>query len=175
MAVSTSAGLEEGRYTPFLAQARSGGNGVVGTLSGAWSASGNGTGGGVTLGITMKAIAFGFRALIVPTLTTIEDTLSSAALMRFIWSTAGNRRLRASGDITQAVLPTQVSSVNYGQVEAAGIMVEGIDRSARTVFQAIWPTNTNLKSYRLRMFAVVYDAEQLERNGEVNGLLEGIR
>lgn len=175
MAVSTSVVMDPGGYVPLMQKVRFGPNGLVGTYSKSFNTTGAAGGGGVTISVTATRQMFGFAAIIVPTLIVSLDTLATPEGLRFLWIATGNRRVRLQADITQVITPVTVASINLGRLDVSGIMIEGRNKSEQNVFQAIWPTNTDGKIYQIKMFAMVYDAEMLEKHGQVAGLLEGIR
>lgn len=173
MAKTETAALTDGLFVPLMQGTRGGGGShPVGTLQGSVITTGNGTGGTVTLNLTMTAQGFGFRYIYVPTLLALFDDLSSPEAVAVIWA-AVTRRLQS--DFLLSVLPIATSPGNAGNLEPAGVMLEGVDATPVIGIQAIWSTNTNTKTYRMNVFGMVYDAELLERSGEVTGLLEGLR
>lgn len=165
-----------GLYVPFRGFDREAG--PVGTLFVDVSATGDGSGGTVTLGITMKRLEFGFHPIWVPTRVSSLDGLASPEAVEFMFRSSGNERL--NGDLREPALGVAVAGGNnLAAFNQLGVAVEPTNETAATVLQCLWSTNTNAVVYHLHAFGVLYDAEALAR-GKRSGkapdvLLGGVR
>ncbi len=137
--------------------------GIVGTLSVAATATGDGSGGVVNLILSMNGTEFGFKFMFVPTLVSFRDGLATAVDVRLQW--LGNNE-RITGGLTvgteRRASMVAAGGENVGQLEGSHPIVAiptNPDGVARNVVQAIWGTNTNATSYNMFMYGVLYDEE----------------
>lgn len=176
MSVTTDVAVSGGTYIPFRTARRGGvaGRDAVGTLSVDIETVGNGTGGTVTLGMTMARGNFGFHALWVPTRITVVDTLATAEVVVIAFVSAGNDRLR--GPLDEAVLSIdRGDDRNIGVAKEFAILIDPGSRVEGQVLSALWQSNTDTKSYHLHAYGAIYDAEIIAREGGVSELVAGLR
>jgi len=174
MAVSNTETIESGIYTPYFQRKRGGegGQSPVGSVYKSLAVVGAAGGGGVTLNFSMGRLTFGFRAIIVPTLIVTEDTLATAEVVKLNY-VSNNRRINVSTDwVTLAIAGP---SGNFAKFEDSGLILEREPLAAAGVLGVDWSTNTDTKSYAARMFAAVFDAELIEKEGSVSDFLAGVR
>lgn len=176
MSISNNVEMGDGIYVPFFQKVRGGERGTspVGTVKAAVTDTGDMSGGTVTIGLVMRKLTFGFRALIVPTFICAIDNLAAAEAVRLVFS-EGNRRIGDAAVLEEGLLSVAVSGQNVAKFDPAGILWEKLDEGAATVVQAIWSTNTNTIVYNLRIVAAVFDAEVIEKKGSISDFLAGVR
>lgn len=177
MSVTSSTPSESGLYTPFRGFDREAG--AVGTLSVDAEATGDGSGGTVTIVISMKFEQFGFHSLWIPTRVSSLDNLASPEVVEFSFRSSGNDRL-AAGDLREAATALATGGANnVASFSALGVSIEVRSLTNVSVMQVRWTTNTNALLYHLHVFGILYDGEALAR-GKAAGkapeqLLGGVR
>lgn len=173
MAVSATRFVSAGLYTPYHTLGRGGSNGLVGSLSVDAEATGDSGGGSVTVALNMGRQEFGFPILWVPTVIAIRDNLAAAENVALIYDSTNNRRLAAS--FHEVVVGLRSGATNTALMSNVSIPVEGDAVAPAGIFAAIWPTNTDTKSYHLHMFGPVFDLQVIAKQGEIDLLAAGVR
>ncbi len=177
MTVSTNVTVAGGRYVPWRTAMRGGDMGTepVGTLEVDAGASGDVSGGTVSVGITINREEFGFPFLWVPTQITINDTLSTLENANMSYGSAGNERLNT--DVLDIiVMRSGAQSTNEGIGSIAAIPIEAVPGTVdgRCLF-TVWDTNENGKVYHMHVFGPVFDMQVIANQGGISELLSGVR
>ncbi len=176
MAVAQSRSVADvGLYVPYRGIDREAG--IVGTLAVDAEATGDGSGGAVTLLITMARQEFGFHPIWVPTRVSTFDQLATPEVVMFQFDPAGNERIADS--LREAKLALAGFGGSSAVFDKLGVPVEPDQVDTTSVLVAQWTTNETGDVYHLHAFGVVYDAEAMAR-GKVPGrtpdvLLGGVR
>ncbi len=179
MAIDADAAVGDagiGLYLAFRTPVRGGAEGhdPVGTLNADAVTIGDGSGGSVQLGLTMREQEFGFRPLWVPTHVMTLDTLATVQNVRIDFAAVGNRRL--IDDASEGVVPLEVSAdLQIAVAAQVAIVIEPSSAAGARVLRAVWGTNVNLKAHTLRAYGPVYDQELMARHGTVPDLVAGLR
>lgn len=177
MAVTTTSFASAGRYEPFHVVGRAGGDGrdPVGTLFIDANATGDATGGAVTINIAMGMNDFGFRMMFVPTFVSVQDALAAAEVMEFLYTSGGNKRITAN--VSQHILGIRggPSDVDVHVVTQLAMLIEPFTVAAADIMSARWATNTDTKAYHMHVFGVCYDAEVIAKEGGIPDLVAGLR
>lgn len=176
MSVDQARSVEvNGLYTPYRGFDRA--EGPVGTLSIDAEATGDGSGGTMTVRVIMSRIEFGFHPIWVVTRLNTLDGLAAAEAVLMRFAEAGNERLNA--DFNDAVLAVRQGALNVANMEHLGLVIEPDAVTDANVLIADWATNTNSVGYHLHAYGVLFDAEALARRKAfgkgVDPLLSGIR
>jgi len=175
MAVTATRFWTAGLFVPWMQRIRGGeGHGSpVGTLHMDAEATGDGSGGSVTIFIAGTREMFGFRALLVPTLISVSDALAAVSAVLIQWTAVGNRRL--SANINEVVTTVRVAGENHAILQEQGMTIEPPTDVNTNGFTVLWATNLNLAVYHFHVVASVYDLEIIEKYGTVDPLVAGIR
>ncbi len=178
MAVSTSRAVSTdgvGLYVPYRGFDREAG--IVGTLAVDAEVTGDGSGGAVTILITMARQEFGFHPIYVPTRVSSFDSLATPEVVMFQFDPAGNER------ISDSLRESSLAQAGFGGSSATfdklGVPIEPDQEASTSVLVCQWTTNENGDTYHLHVFGVVYDAEALARakrpGATPDQLLGGVR
>ncbi len=175
MAVANIVALADELYVPFRGTDRQAG--FVGSLQASAAVTGDATGGVADVSFTAQMDMFGFRPIIIPTRIVGFDDQAAATSIRLLYLPAGNERLKDT--INEQGLALTQSAVNTFNFTELSIPIDPDQEAATSVLQAVWAANVNLKVYTLRLFAIVYDREELAK-GKHKGktwdtLLGGVR
>ncbi len=173
MAVTTSVNISTGLYVPYAQQGRGGDrhNLPVASVQMAMTATGDGSGGAVTLQLTATRNDFGYKCLALLIEGSTRDGLSAAESVRLLALPNGNRRL---SDTIEFVMPsTAIGGANYTRVPRLNVPMDFDQVAIGAVVQVLWATNTNAVVYIARLLFHVYDAEYIEKYGQLPRLLEG--
>ncbi len=176
MAVSSTTQLADGNFTSFKGFYRS--SGPVGTFSFIQRDVGDATGGGLSLIMSMGRLQFGFHALIVPTIISIQDNLATPEAVELVYLST-NRRVQAVPDggtsLRDVLVPTAGASGNTGVFTGSKPILEVQDVGPVNVMNFIWSTNTDTAIYRVSVYGLVYDGEYQAKSplDFVNGPLAG--
>ncbi len=177
MSVSTTRFVSAiGLYTPFRGFDRE--VSAVGTLSLDAALTGDGTGGTITLSLSMERVEFGFHPILLVTRMSSLDGLATAEQVTVEYSSQGNERLNT--DIIETNLPVAgPGSSNIATYSRLGVPIEPNLAAGGDILIARWTTNTDTIVYHLHVFGVVYDAEAMARGyrpgRRADELLAGIR
>lgn len=176
MAVSTNQNMSNtsiGEYVPFHQAGRDNPSGIVGTLMANAEATGDATGGEVSITLRMRREEFGFPLLWVPTKIGVRDNLAAAEEVSMFYVASGNRRL--NDNFFEVQLAVRQGVTNAAILSNPSIAIEGLGPGQGDVFGATWSTNTDTKTYHLHMFGAVFDLQMLARMGRVEAFLAGLR
>ncbi len=177
MAVSTNQDVEDvGVYVPFRGVDRQAG--PVGTLMIPSVATGDATGGAVTITVRMKRLEFGFHPIFVPTRAhfTVNEAAAQEVLMSY--SAAGNERISSAfaEEVTSRITG---SGDNIGNLTLLEIPIEPSEDLAAAIMQCRFTLNTDTDTYNFNVFGVMYDAEAMakgKRQGaRIDMLMAGVR
>lgn len=176
MAIDVNRAFNTGLYTPFRGFDRD--VGPVGTMSVDVSATGDAGGGTVLINLTMERQEFGFHPIFVPTRCSSLDTLTTAEVVKFLFTGSGNERLK--GDVREARLAVAAAgSENIAAFEQLGVSIEPAITGDQVIMQMLWSTNEDGKAYHMHVFGILYDAEALARSKArgkgADQLLGGVR
>ncbi len=176
MSVTATQLVSGGRYAPYRGASRS--HGPVGTLHVKAIATGDATGGSITLRILTVGDEFGFPMIWVPTLISAHDNLAAAENIRQRIGSGAGRVLSSSLD-RDIVMRAGFGSLNYGVLEGASppLDLEGnLPLESSVIFlQWEWDTNTDTKTYTGNVFGPVYDSQAIAKVAEleIGGPLAG--
>jgi len=175
MSIVQTGNLTGGLFVPYMQMPRGGKEhgSPVGTIHQEIVATGDGSGGGVTIQVRATRTMFGFRALFIPTWVAVRDGQAAVGPVELIWTSLGNRRL--SLGLRDVVTTVRISGTNLVRLSSVGIVVEPPDDTLRDIIQVAWATNTNAISYVIAVFGVLYDLEILEKYGTLDALITGVR
>ncbi len=169
MSVSVTFNFDTGLYVPFRGVDREAG--FVGTFEVNGFDVGDGSGGTVTVTLASKRLEFGFHPIFVPTRIMTFDDQASATAVRVAIVEQGNERIDDPFSEAKTALAVG-SGNNFANFTDLAIPIEVQTDGNNPVVQAAWPTNTNAKSYQVRVFCVVYDAEAIARGKEKGRALD---
>ncbi len=175
MAVSTTRFASAGLYVPYRGMDREAG--IVGTLAIDAQATGDGSGGAVTILVAFSREEFGFNIIYVPTRVSTFDALTTPEVVMFQFDPAGNERIAES--LREASLAIAGFGGSSAVFDKLGVPIEPEFASPTSCLVAQWTTNETGDVYHLHCFGVVYDSEAMTR-GKREGktpdvLLGGVR
>ncbi len=177
MAVSTTTNVEDGLYVPYRTGRRGGedGSDPVGTLFVNAEATGDATGGTLTVKIKMRSQEFGFPAVWVPTLVVLLDDLAAVETPLFQFASTGQERLSVS--VHEAILSVRGGGTsNTAVVDALGVAIDPDLVAGGDVMIAIWASNTDTKSYHIHAYGPIWDGQLLAMSqGRIPDILAGVR
>lgn len=160
MAVTSTTQLADGNFVSFKGFYRS--MGPVGTFSFIQRDVGDATGGGLSLIMSMARLQFGFHALIVPTIISVQDNLATPEAVELVYGNTNRRVIGvpdAGTSLRDVLVPVAGASGNTGVYTGSKPILEVSDESPVGVLSFVWSTNTDTKIYRVAVYGLVYDGE----------------
>lgn len=168
MAVSSTRQVESADFTRFQRTRGA----VVGTFSQDLGATGDSSGGGVSVLASWTGREWGFKPILVLTSVSIE-TGSPPGNCRFLLQNAGNRRLRATQGFAFSLIAVLAidHSPEYVVPKAAIEPVRQATGSAALFASVEFTTNTNGTAYHAHLLGLVVDQERMVKSGDYSALV----